>query len=139
FGGHFVDGKRARSSRAYTAGRRLFTANSTRRLRSVQNAPPSKSVSVLPATSARCNLSRRVCFSRAPGCQRTALRLTPATARVSSGVLPISTAHRGDVRCGGRTHGRAPTQSRRATGGHDGAPAGDGPTGWGGGHGASGG
>jgi transposase-like protein len=31
-------------------------------------------------------------------------------------VLPVSTAHRGDVRCSRRTHGRAPTESRRATG-----------------------
>jgi hypothetical protein len=37
-----------------------------------------------PATSARCNLSRCVCSSRAPGGQRTPIRLTPATARVSS-------------------------------------------------------
>jgi transposase len=27
------------------------------------------------------------------------------------GVLPVSTAHRGDVRCGGRRHGRAPTEA----------------------------
>jgi hypothetical protein len=36
-----------------------------------------------PATPARCNLSRCVCSSRAAGCQRTAIRLTPATARLS--------------------------------------------------------
>jgi hypothetical protein len=28
-------------------------------------------------------------------------------------VLPVSTAHRGDVRCGGRPHGRAPAEGRR--------------------------
>jgi len=31
-------------------------------------------------------------------------------------VLPVSTAHPGDVRCGGRPHGRAPTKSPRGDG-----------------------
>src|SRR5688572_7815554 len=36
-------------------------------------------------------------------------------ARVADGVLPISTAHPRDVRCGGRPHGRAPAEGRRQT------------------------
>jgi len=31
------------------------------------------------------------------------------------GVLPVSTAHRGDIRCGGRPHGRTPAEGRRPT------------------------
>src|SRR5688500_2116789 len=31
------------------------------------------------------------------------------------GVLPVSTAHPGDVRCGGRPHGRASAEGRRQT------------------------
>jgi hypothetical protein len=32
------------------------------------------------------------------------------------GVLPVWTAHRGDVRCGGRPHGRASAEGRRPAG-----------------------
>jgi transposase len=41
---------------------------------------------------------------------------TRAGARgAAAGVLPISTAHRGDVRCVGRPHGRTPAEGRRPT------------------------
>src|SRR5262249_25700326 len=44
------------------------------------------------------------------------------------GVLPISTAHRGDVRCGGRSHGRTPAEGRRPTRLQHGVQAGNSPT-----------
>src|SRR5689334_12252923 len=40
---------------------------------------------------------------------------TDARGRQLSGVHPISIAHRGDVRCGGRPHGRTPAEGRRPT------------------------
>jgi len=46
---------------------------------------------------------------------------------VSIGVHPISTAHRGDVRCGGRPHGRTPAEGRRPTRLQHGVQAGDSP------------
>src|SRR5438445_715066 len=86
----------------------------------------------LPAVG---ELSGRITPSFSSFLSSTLTEVIPATfvtVRGPAGVLPVSTAHRGDVRCGGRTHGRAPTQSRRATGVHDGVQAGDGPTGCGG-------
>jgi hypothetical protein len=114
FGGHRVDGKRPRSGRAYTAAAdssrpiprgvcarsrtRPFQISQYCRTRlgylceklgrgpldlAPQRIEPIPSASA-PATSARCNLSRCVCSSRAPGGQRTAIRLTPAPACVSS-------------------------------------------------------
>lgn len=35
------------------------------------------------------------------------------SSRPASGVLPVSTVHLGDVRCDGRSHGRAPAEGRR--------------------------
>src|SRR2546428_3183020 len=43
------------------------------------------------------------------------------------GVLPVSTAHRGDVRCDGGSHGGASAEGRRPAGVDDGVQAGDGP------------
>ena len=40
---------------------------------------------------------------------------------------PVSTAHSGDVRCGGRPHGRAPAEGRRPTCVQYGVQADDGP------------
>ena len=45
-----------------------------------------------------------------------------------SGVLPVSTAHCGDVRCDGRPHGRAPAEGRRQACLQHGVQADDGPT-----------
>src|SRR4029453_18306010 len=42
------------------------------------------------------------------------------------GVLPVSTAHRGDVRCDGRSHGGASAEGGRPGGGHDGVQGGGG-------------